>query len=280
MLCIAMPSALAWDGWGHRLVANIAKEHLTPKARAEVQKYLGEEDMESAAVWMDRVASWTKKRKGHIPGYYVTSSWHTYTVGRDLKPSNARGYKGSGDLLPNLGRCIERLKNRHELSDSAVVTNLRCVLHMVGDMHCPSHAYYLEFRYPFGGPSPVKGSGVPSIRRNDQRVVYYNGKKTTYHTVWDGQSLRAVYPQLGRDLTAFRRELDTWSPAQIKKVCKGTIEDWAAENAKQCRPIYDWIEALDHRIDTSFLVEHRALSEMQVRKAAYRLAHVLNECFK
>lgn len=277
---VAVPQyAKAWGAWSHRLVAYIAKEHLTPEAKAAVDRYIGG-DMVKDATWMDRVASWTKKSKGHIPGYYETSSWHMVTVGKDLRLSNARKYTNDGDLMPNLAKCIDNLKNRRELSDSAVVTNLRCVLHMVGDMHCPSHTYYLEFPHTFGEVSPAKGSNIPKIRRNDQRSVIYNGKKTTYHKVWDGLSIRELYPQFGAKYEPYRVEFEKlYSPAKIKKICKGTIEDWALENAKNNRAIYDWIEECNHNIDTAFLEEHRDLSISQLMKSAFRLAHVLNECF-
>ena len=280
MVLGAVPSAMAWGAWSHRLVAYIAKDHLTPKAKATVEHYIGD-NMVKDATWMDRVASWTKKSEWHIPGYYETSSWHMVTVDKNLRLSNARKYTADGDLLPNLGKCIERLKNYRELSDSAVVTNLRCVLHMVGDMHCPSHTYYLEFPHTFGEMSPAKGGGIPRIGRNDQRSVIYNGKKTTYHKVWDGLSIRALYPKFGAKYEPYRDEFEKlYSPAQIKKICKGTIEDWALENARNIRPIYDWIEERNHDIDTAFLEEHRDLSISQLMKSAYRLAHVLNECFK
>lgn len=277
---LAPQGALAWGGWSHKLVAYIAKGHLTPEAKEKVEHYLGN-NMVNDATWMDRVASWTKKSKAHIPGYYQTSSWHMVTVDKNLKLSNARKYTNDGDLIPNLKACLKRLENYQNMTDSAVVTNLRCVLHMVGDMHCPSHTYYLEFPHTFGEVSPQKGSGIPKIRRNDQRRVIYNGKKTTYHKVWDGLSIRALYPQFGAKYEPYRQEFEKlYTAKDYKKICKGTIEDWALENARNNRAIYDWIEERNHNIDTAFLEEHRDLSISQLMKSAYRLAHVLNECFK
>ena len=52
----------AWAGLGHMASAQIAEKHLTPEAKAVTQKYLNA-SLPSVAVWMDRTASWNKKRK-------------------------------------------------------------------------------------------------------------------------------------------------------------------------------------------------------------------------
>ncbi len=99
--------------------------------------------------------------------------------------------------------------------------------------------------------------------------------------MWDGLSIRALYPQFGAKYEPYRQEFEKlYTAKDYKKICKGTIEDWALENARNNRAIYDWIEERNHNIDTAFLEEHRDLSISQLMKSAYRLAHVLNECFK
>ena len=136
---------MAWGGWAHKLVAVIAESHLTPEAKEKTEKYLGSPIYDHAS-WMDRVPVWTKNR---IPGWEQTSWWHMTTVDKVGKKkyalSNKRASSGDGDLYPNLVQCIENLKNYRNLTDSAVMVNLKCVVHMVGDMHCPCHIFYTEF---------------------------------------------------------------------------------------------------------------------------------------
>ena len=50
-------------------------------------------------------------------------------------------------------------------------------------------------------------------------------------------------------------------------------------NAKDCRYIYDITKPNDH-IDRQFLLDNQHLSKQQCLRSAYRLAHILNECFK
>ena len=42
--------------------------------------------------------------------------------------------------------------------------------------------------------------------------------------------------------------------------------------------MYEWAKPND-RIDENFFIEHKDLTESQIAKAGFRLAHILNECF-
>ena len=274
IVTLASQDVLAWDGWGHNLIAIIAEKHLTPEAKAQTVKYLGS-PIYNHATWMDLVPLWHKKR---IPGWEQTSWWHMATVDRVGKNrytiSNKRGSNGDGDLVPNLVKCIDNLKNYRNLTDSAVMINLKCVIHMVGDMHCPCHIYYTEFEDCFSRKIDGK-----HYRRHDLMYIYYNGKKTTNHKVWDGLSIREIWPEFGTDYGKFRTELDKLPQKRREKICKGSIEEWVLQNAKECRFIYDDITP-NCNIDRKYLLNNQELSKRQCLRASYRLAHILNECFK
>lgn len=273
-LVLCAQEAFAWGGWAHKLIAYIAESHLTPEAKATAEKYLGSSIVDHAT-WMDKVPVWNKK---HIPGWEQTSWWHMTTVDRlgknKYQLSEKRSSKGDGDLYPNLVQCVENLKNYRNLTDSAVVVNLKCVLHMVGDMHCPAHLYYTEFEDCFSGR--VNGK---KVRRHDQMYIYYNGKKITSHVLWDGLSIAELYPEYKKSYEKFREALDTAKPKRREKMCKGTIEQWVLQNAKDCRYIYDDLTP-GCKIDRQYLLDNQKLSKQQCLRASYRLAHILNECFK
>ena len=266
--------AAAWGGWAHKLVAVIAESHLTPEAKAATEKYLGSPIYDHAS-WMDQVPLWNKKR---IPGWEQTSWWHMTTVDKVGKKkyalSDKRGSNGDGDLYPNLVQCIDNLKNYRNLTDSAVMVNLKCVVHMVGDMHCPCHIYYTEFEDCFA--RKIDGKRYP---RHDQIKIYYNGKRTTNHRVWDGMSIKEIWPEYGSDHAKFHKALDKMSPKKRAKMCEGTIEEWIVQNAKDCRYIYNDIVP-DCKIDRQYLLDNQKLSKQQCLRASYRLAHILNEIFK
>ena len=273
---LSTQQAMAWGGWAHRLVAYIAEAHLTPEAKATAEKYLGSSIVEHA-VWMDRVPVWNK-RKNRIPGWEQTSWWHMCTVDKvgkkGYKISDKRGSNGDGDLYPNLVKCVENLKNYRNLTDSAVTINLKCILHMVGDMHCPSHIYFTEFEDCFARRIDGKYH-----RRHDQMQIYYEGKKTTSHKVWDGMSIREIWPEYGTELELFRAALDNVPAKKREKMCRGTIEEWVLQNAKDIRYIYDDITP-GVELNREYLLKNQKLSKTQCLRSAYRLAHILNECLK
>ena len=114
---------------------------------------------------------------------------------------------------------------------------------------------------------------------SSQRSALADGKKTTLHKVWDGMSIRELYPEFGKDYEKFRVALDKSNAKKRAKICKGTTADWLIQNAKDCRYIYDEIDRGDH-IDYDYILRNQKLSKQQCLRASYRLAHVLNECLK
>ena len=141
-------------------------------------------------------------------------------------------------------------------------------------MHCPCHIFYTEFEDCF--PRTIDGK---KYRRHDQIYIYYNGKKTTNHKVWDGMSIKEIWPEYGSDFEKFRKALDKVPPKKRAKMCEGTIEEWVLQNAKDCRYIYDDITP-GCKIDRQYLLDNQKLSKQQCLRASYRLAYILNECFK
>ena len=273
-ICLA-ERASAWGVLGHRTIACIAEKHLTPEAKAATEKYLNA-SLPSVALWMDRTASWTKKRKGHIPGYEQTSTWHTLVVDEKYRVSKEQTPKGSGNLVPNLTKCIENLKNYRNLTDSAVVVNLKCVVHMMGDMHCPTHIYFLEFPDCFQSPKDANGKRTPA---RDRMTVYYDGKKMTYHSFWDGVGITQIYPEHSEDYNYYANAFDKGSAKQKAKFCKGDIDAWVHDSAKNCRPVYNNVKAGDE-LNRDFVLSYSKMTQRQCLKAGCRLAYILNECFK
>lgn len=266
--------ALAWGGWAHRFITYTVDKHLEPEVKTKIEKYLGSPMIDHCS-WMDEIRKPIRNAKHPEHDYHMawehTLAWHMITADKNLQLSNERAYNNDGDLLPNLKVCIENLKNYRNLTDSAVVVNLKCIIHMVEDMHCPCHIYYTEF------PDCFRKPGVKY--RWDLFAVEYEGKPSTYHKIWDGESILALYPEYDKDYEKFRVKLDNLSPKTQAKMCEGTPEEWALETAKDCRVIYDWAKPND-KITREFLLKRRKLTLQQYHRSVYRLAHLLNECMK
>lgn len=267
--------ASAWGGWTHKMIAHTAEKYLEPEVKTKVEKYLGSSIVDHC-VWMDQIRKPIRKadhpKHAELQPYRPSLAWHGMVLDKNYQPSDERTKDGKGALYPNLEQSIENLRNYRNMTDSAVAVNLKYVIHMIQDMHCPGHIFYTEFPDCFGGKE-VGPAGRPFMR------VYYEGKKTHYHAVWDGLSIRALYPECGKDYELFRKKMDKYSAKQRAKMCRGTLLDWAYDCGKRCRPIYDKVEPKAN-IDRNFLLGYRKLSEGQAMRSAYRLAHLLNEIFR
>src|ERR1700757_4251726 len=60
--------AHAWGHKGHRIIAEIAEDHLTPEARKALRKLMGSDDIVQYATWADHIR---RERPETAPWHYV-----------------------------------------------------------------------------------------------------------------------------------------------------------------------------------------------------------------
>lgn len=250
ILSLLSLNAHAWAWSEHRFLAYMAAEHLTPSTQAFIDRYLDQHIMQYSN-WMDRYVDSPMCRKSGIShmGYVKTDG----TIPEDNRSNS----------IPSIRKSIDILSNWKEYNDSTVRVNIVYLIHLIPEIHCPSHIYLEELGTKEEGQkkiwAPFKYDGV---------------KQRSYHYFWDS-SLSKLYPQKGNDeLLAI---LDTWDEAKIAEACKGTVYDWARDNVSRIRLVFDWYKP---EVGSEFLQEeHGWLVEEQIRKGAYRLAWVLNNLF-
>lgn len=253
-LCLGIESSLAWGGYGHRTVVEIAKRHLTEKTKENIAKYIPY-DITKDASYMDRI-------RGKKSPYRFTNSWHSYYYDSKLRHDpNVPNKVKNGDALRALDLADRNLSMYKELSDSAVIFNIRMVLHFVGDMHCPSHCKYINGRDDAKPKVHLKGVEMGSFHGFYDRMPesIYGGEKSV------------------AELAA---ELDTYSKGQIKRICKGNHHDWAQDCMQTTNVIHKWNPndgTKDLRDDTIEL--SKPVIDKQLRHAGYRMAHLLNRYF-
>ena len=248
-------SVFAW-GYAHKLIAAVAEKHLTERTQKNLNLYLDHSIVEYAE-WMDVYRNGTP--------YHVSTWWHMITIDENGEPSGTTRPNGDGDGIPQMVRIINEMKDWRNLPDSLVNLNLKWMIHMVGDNHCPAHIFFADLP---GGPQ----------NRYGWFRLKYKGQTKAYHGLWDQQSTTDSNPELAKDLYAYRDYIDRYTKEEREAMAQGDPWSWARETAKACRPIYDWAKPGDS-IDQSFFVEHKDLTESQIAKAGYRLARLLNDFF-
>jgi hypothetical protein len=140
--------ALAWGGLGHRTVAEIAARYLSDQTKAQVIALLGQRP---AAKAMVDVAIWADENER--PESYP---WHTV----DIPPDGIR-YDRARDCH-NDDCIVEKIKDFAKVAgDQRIARSLRAdalkyLIHFVGDIHMPLHAY-APLNHPQGtwGGCPV-----------------------------------------------------------------------------------------------------------------------------
>ena len=248
LLCAAFlcsGTAFGWGKIGHDAITYIAECNLTPRAKKNIEKYLGHSIVYDAS-WMDCYR--------HTPAYKHTSGWH----GADVDAEGNYAPRTRGDAVQCIEGAMEALKDYKNLDDSTVVVNLRYLIHLVGDMHCPVH---------------VKYPGVKNFK------IYLDGREYNYHSFWDSSAIEMNHRW---NYMEWQHQLDRCTKREKKAIAAGTPRDWMAENARECRIIYVWAQP-EQRFEKGetrdFLNIVHPLAERQILKAGYRLAAVLNGLF-
>lgn len=259
LLCAALLAlgtaneASAWGRLGHKTIAEIAQRHLTPKAKAEIEKYTRGTPLAAYAIFMDSVV---KKP------IYVTEfrGWHASIADASCKsPAEVRNkYRKGRDGVTAMEYWRKELANRDRLSDSTVLCGIKCIVHIIADFHCPAHARYAD-------------------NKNDGHIkVTFFGKKTTLHKVWDTALI--THSHKGWTYKRYADYLDSWSKGKVKRCTRGNEQAWFEDAARDVRPTLTWVNAGD-TLDEKFEEKALPLAELQMRKAAYQLATALNQIF-
>lgn len=243
----------AWGTVGHRAIAEVAQRHLTPKAKAAIERYTGGTPLAEYAVFMDEVAA-DPRYKEPFRG------WHASIADAECNsPAEVREkYRKGRDGVTGAETLTAALKNYRELDDSVVLTYIKCIVHMVADFHCPAHVRYTD------------------AHNEGKFDVTFFGKPKTLHSVWDSGVIARIHP--GWSYERYADYLDNASKREIRRMTEGSHRQWFEDAARDVRPSIDWVAPGD-TLGEEFMAKAAPLAEQQLRKASYRLAAALNRIF-
>ena len=250
-LLLAPFNLLAWGALGHRAVARIAENHLTPRARTEVARLLGTETLPLVSTWPDEIRS--------DPQYSTTGPWHYVNVASGLDLPGFVAQLTATPAGPPSNAYMALAQVRKDLKDPAKTVEekrfaLKFLVHLVGDVHQPLHVGHAEDR------------GGNSIS------VSWRGRDANLHSIWDGDLVE--YP--GLTYTEMAAAYDHATPTQIKQWQKDDVSTWLFESYQLCTPIYA-AAAANAKFDYRFYPAFAPNVEERILKAGIRLAGVLNE---
>lgn len=238
--------SFGWGATGHRIVGLIAERHLTKKAKRNIEKVLGLETLAEVSNYMDFIKS--------DETYRHMSPWHYATIPDDKTYAEA-GTPEEGDVIITIQRLMGEL-NSKSFTDYDEAFALKCLVHLIGDIHQPLHV----------GNGQDRGG-------NDVRIEYF-WESTNLHRVWDSQMIDGQK----YSYTEYVEWIDHPTDEQLEAWSSLNVLDWANESKMhrdQCYETMPENEKLSYRYD----FDNIDLLNRRLLQAGIRLANVLNEIY-
>ena len=261
---LATASVEGWGPQGHRLVAMIATNHLTPVARQHVKALLGDETLADVSVWADR----------YLEGNNQTSYWHyvnipadaaRYDRDRDCPRQPGVSAGGRGDAWRDC--VVDRIRyNQERVADGSLdradrAIALKFLVHLIGDLHQPFHALGVE----------RGGNGIAVSVFGSPTCGYPDGTRfpCNLHALWDSELIGHRKLRDG----AYAAELEKQITAR-RWTASGSAADWAMESHALAKAAL-----LPQRgeADERYYRAHMAQIDQRLALGGLRLAQALNQ---
>lgn len=240
------PNSIFWGQIGHRTVGHIADGMLTKKARKQVKRILGNETLAEVSTWMDEVRS--------DRAYDYANTWHYCTIPDGMTYETAPTQEG-GDVVWAIEKIIKELKEGGSTPEEEE-TNLKFLVHLVGDVHQPLHV----------GNGTDRGG-------NDVKVTWF-GSNTNLHSVWDTRMIDGKQ----FSYTEFADWVNHPSKTQVTYWQSASVRDWAHESMTFRDQVYAVPE--NGRLSYRYSYDNFDLVKQRILQAGVRLAGVINEIYK
>ncbi len=270
-------SAWAWGSDGHKIVAVVAADNLTPAAASHVADILGASaDKRAIATAMEAASIRPDfEFRDEDP---LTKPWHFIDIClQDRRADVAARCPGGNCVTGKINEYSKRLKEG-SYDRWGAAGDLAFLIHFVGDVHQPLHAANDEDR------------GANCV------TVDSNTRAKNLHEVWDTTIVRRLEDSIdsGRPETtahklertyAPEKEADSWIAAddvawESNQLARSDIYAALHIPIEPCQPTADvCLNPLGHAVelDSSYLDHADAVAGHQLVKAGFRLASLLNE---
>ena len=254
--CTYCVPAFGWGQKGHRIIAKIAYDNLTCKARKAVDKTLGKQGMIYWTNWPDEIKSDTIYSNSH--------DWHYQDFPAGMSFENiAEALTNYPEKDGNLFRALDSIENvlRDNLRNKQDIDphTLRFFIHLNGDLYCPMHMAHVDDK---GG--------------NKVRMKWF-GDNTNLHSVWDSKIIESQ----GYSYSEYA-ELLEYNYADLKKPLM--CDQWSeAELVWQTYELTDAIYVYQQGWDGNtyhYIYHWHEPMEKQLYIAGIRLAKILNSIYK
>ncbi|MEJ7557214.1 MAG: S1/P1 nuclease [Pedobacter sp.] len=250
MLCLPF-GVNAWSMIGHRIIGQIAENHLSGKSKKAVLAILGTESLAMASNWGDLIKSDSK--------YDSLYNWHFVNLPAGLSQEKVFSYLET-EKEPNVYNksleMIRILKGKQSSPDQKKFA-LRMLIHMVGDLNQPMHTARKE---DLGG---------------NKIYVTWFGEKSNLHRVWDDELIdyqKLSYTEFAAAIDyPTKQELISWKAKSLKEYVYGSYD--------VCSKIYETTKP-EAKLSYKYNFDYVDTLNDQLLKGGICLANILNDTFK
>jgi hypothetical protein len=244
-------TAGAWGMLGHRIVGQIADNHLSAKARKALRAILGDENIAMASNWGDFIKS--------DPAYNYLYNWHFVNLPEGLDRQGVNAFldeEKTPNVYNKIPEMIAVLKDPKSTADQKKMA-LRLLIHLVGDLNQPMHTARKD---DLGG---------------NKIYVTWFGEKSNLHKVWDESLI--IYQELS--YTEYAAAIDHPTKEQLNAWKNASLKDFVYGSYEACNKIYAKTKAED-KLSYKYNFDFVGLLNEQLLKGGICLAAILNETYK
>ncbi len=263
LVCLLPLTSYAWNSLGHKVIAQIAYDHLNPAAKSQVDRLIASFHQEypkinsliDAASWPDEIRSQKIEMFTH---------WHYIDNAITTDHSSLKNLMDSDNAVWAVSNMVSVVQNQ-KANTYERARFLVFLTHITGDLYQPLHTVSLiTAEHPNGD----KGG-------NDF-YVKYQGSRTKLHHVWDGGVGLFGNDESKENIAYLAKAITTEYPdTSFAKINDLKPNDWADEGVIIAKEhVYNITE--NTNVSNAYIVDGRKTTTKQTALAGYRLAALLN----
>jgi hypothetical protein len=245
-LLLPNPQAWAWGNEGHRIIADIAWNHLSDATLLRLRPFLGDSDLASISTWADDIRS----------AHPETGPWHYVDIPHDASVYESKACPDDNCVVAQIKK-FARIVGDPQQPFAARSEALKFLVHFVGDLSQPFHAM----------DDARGGNDVPVTVFGSAQCGEY---PCNLHGTWDSQLIQHT----GMREHVYTRELEEMIAADHLQAGSEDPVSWANESLQLARQA--WLQPQTN-IDQAYYLRERPVVDRQLAQAGLRLARLLNE---
>jgi len=261
LFCMTTPQCRAWGREGHRIMALVAQQYLTPETKAQVAELL-QADSKSIETLAD-IAPWADAYRTDHP---ETAPWHFVDIPksevafdrtRDCPVSEKEPRSPWRDCVTDRILYFEGQLGDTSLTQAERAIALKFLVHFVGDIHQPFHAL----------GDDRGGNNISVIFLGSATCGNY---RCNLHGVWDDSILESQGLSENKYTDRLLQEIkdNNW-----ERMAGGEPTTWANISHHYA------VEALAPNgafLTKAYVAEEAKVVDAQLALSGLRLAHILN----